>query len=416
MIVKIYLYIKELFLSFKRLSKYYWLYASEFFKRHSIILQAIAALVVIISVFPNAYRYISQNSVKSHNPENTISIYNELNKKDAWDSSIVTETFNVTQQTSIWVDERDFQEFTERLADFEFSKKNTQIELWYKEKQISADLYLMLKSYLSILEREIFFVKLDINEAKDITYVSKSNSSWIVSPLYQISKPSCKEKNFHELEENCKQILPLLRIKDYQWYLSQSDLYVYLSNIYTTLWWSSYRYWWDIWGWWNLWIDIATSKWTPVYSMADGIVIRSEYALGWWNVISIEHQIHGKKVVSNYSNLSKIDVSLNSEVKAGMQIWEVGESGNLFWTHLHFQIDLDTPFHPYYYSYDSCPYSFTKILELGVCFNELRKNTIDPILFLETNWYILYQAWWDTLIDNKILKETPEILKKLFNE
>jgi len=51
---------------------------------------------------------------------------------------------------------------------------------------------------------------------------------------------------------------------------------------------------------------------------------------------------------------------------------------------LHFQIDLDTPFHPYYYDYNKCPYSYYELSENGRCQSELLKNTIDPLLFLET--------------------------------
>jgi hypothetical protein len=50
---------------------------------------------------------------------------------------------------------------------------------------------------------------------------------------------------------------------------------------------------------------------------------------------------------------------------------------------------LDTPFHPYYYDYSKCPYSYYKISEEGMCFNELENNTIDPLKFLETNGSIL---------------------------
>jgi hypothetical protein len=56
---------------------------------------------------------------------------------------------------------------------------------------------------------------------------------------------------------------------------------------------------------------------------------------------------------------------------------------------LHLQIDLDTAFHPYFYSKETCPYSYSKISESSVCFDDLKTNTIDPLLFFETNGKIL---------------------------
>jgi hypothetical protein len=70
-------------------------------------------------------------------------------------------------------------------------------------------------------------------------------------------------------------------------------------------------------------------------------------------------------------------------------LWEVWSTWNSTWNHLHFQIDLDTPFHPYYYDKKACSYSSNQITEEWICFSELKNNTIDPILFLETRWDIL---------------------------
>jgi len=48
------------------------------------------------------------------------------------------------------------------------------------------------------------------------------------------------------------------------------------------------------------------------------------------------------------------------------------------------QIDLETRSSPAYYNYNTCPYSYYKITEEGVCFDELQRITVDPLLFLET--------------------------------
>lgn len=61
---------------------------------------------------------------------------------------------------------------------------------------------------------------------------------------------------------------------------------------------------------------------------------------------------------------------------------EIGDTGNAFGPHLHFQIDTNQngvyPFHFY-----NCPGSLTQIVNDGLCRNQLLANTLDPIVFLE---------------------------------
>ncbi len=214
-------------------------------------------------------------------------------------------------------------------------------------------------------------------------------SEKIVYPLKEVSKLSCRYQDFKDLSPNCKQKLPILKSKDYSKYIKQNWGYNDYTRFYTTLWWASYKYGWDVWFWGHEWTDFATAKWTPVYSIADGTVIVAKNALGWWNVVTIEHYIKGKKVYSNYAHMSKILVKKGQKVKAWTKIWEVGTTWNSTGNHLHLQIDLETPFHPYYYDRKTCPYSYRDITEKGVCFNELSVNTIDPLVFLETSGAIL---------------------------
>lgn len=214
-------------------------------------------------------------------------------------------------------------------------------------------------------------------------------SSKIVYPIQEMSKLECRFQKFSELTDNCKRQLPILKTKDYTKYIKQDGWYNDYTRIYTVLWGSSYKYWWDVWNGWHGGTDIATAEGTPVYAMAAWKVINAKYMPGWGNNVSIEHVIDGKKIVSNYSHLSKINTIYGSTVKAWAKIWEVGNTGNSFGNHLHFQIDLDTPFHPYYYDYAACPYSYSQISESDICFDELANNTLDPLAFLESNGAIL---------------------------
>ena len=214
-------------------------------------------------------------------------------------------------------------------------------------------------------------------------------SEKIVYPIQEMSKLDCRFQKFSELTADCKRQLPILKTSDYSKYVTQGWGYNDFTRIYTVLWGSSYKYWWDVWNGGHLGTDIASAEGTPVYAIADGKILHAKFMPGWGNNVSIEHEIDGKMVVSNYSHLHVINATTGATVKAGTKIWEVGNTGNSFWNHLHFQIDLDTPFHPYYYDYAKCPYSFSQISESDLCFHELAKNTIDPLAFLESKWAIL---------------------------
>ena len=222
-----------------------------------------------------------------------------------------------------------------------------------------------------------------------LNWNANASSNKIVYPLKEISKLECRFQNFHDLKSNCKQDLPILKTRDYKKYATKNGWYNDFTRLYTVLWGSSYKYGWDVGNWGHIWTDIATAKWTPIYSIADWKVIHSKTDVALWKMVSVEHYINGKKIVSNYAHMSKIIAKKWDRVKAGEKIGEVGSTGNSTWNHLHFQIDLDTPFHPYYYNYKACPYSYYKISESDICFKELEKNTIDPLLFLETNGSVL---------------------------
>lgn len=219
----------------------------------------------------------------------------------------------------------------------------------------------------------------------------------MIYPLKEISKLDCRYQDFDDLSTSCKQKLPILKTKDYTKYIKLDWWYNNYTRIYTVLWGWSYKYWWDVWNWWHIWTDIATSKWTPVYSIYDWKVTIAKTLVWLWKSVSIEHTINWKTVVSNYSHLSEINVSKWQKVKVWRKIWEVWSTWNSTWNHLHFQIDLDTAFHPYYYDYKTCPYSYSKIANDWVCFDDLKKNTIDPLLFLETSWAVLNNIKVETI-------------------
>lgn len=230
-----------------------------------------------------------------------------------------------------------------------------------------------------------------------------SQEDEIVYPIQEISKLECRFQDFDTLSSSCKTTLPILNTKDYNKYATQNGWYNDFTRIYTVLWGSSYKYGWDVGSGWHQGTDIATAKWTPVYSIANGKVIEAGSDVAWGKYVSIEHTIRGQKVISNYAHLSKIQVNKGQSVDVSDKIWEVWSTWNSTGNHLHFQIDLPSTFHPYYYDWNSCPYSYYEITEKGVCFDELTKNTFDPLAFLETN---------GAIIEDVEIKSTPSLITK----
>jgi len=211
----------------------------------------------------------------------------------------------------------------------------------------------------------------------------------LIYPLKEISKLDCRFQEFDTLSSNCKQTLPVLNTKDYNKYATKNGWYNDYTRLYTVLWGASYKYGWDVWSWGHQWTDFATAKGTPVYTIADGTVIEAASDVAWGKYVSIEHTIRWKTVVSNYAHLAEILVKKWEKLSVWEEIWKVWSTGNSTGNHLHFQIDLPSTFHPYYYDYSECPYSYYNITETGVCFDVLAKHTFDPLAFLESNGGII---------------------------
>ena len=236
-------------------------------------------------------------------------------------------------------------------------------------------------STLTLSALSIGFIPINLETAN-----AESN---IVFPLKTVAKLECRFNDFDTLWNDCLEDLPILKTSDYKKYATENDGYNKFTRRYTVLWWASYKYWWDVWYGWHMWVDIVTAKWTPVYATADWEVINAKTGSAEWNFVSIKHNINWKTIVSNYLHLSEYLVSKGQTVRAWDLIWRVWSTWNSTWNHLHFQIDTLTTFSPTYYRKEFCPHSYYEITETGACFDELERITIDPLLFLETNWAIL---------------------------
>lgn len=234
----------------------------------------------------------------------------------------------------------------------------------------------------------------------------------LVYPIQEMSKVECRFQKFSTLSAECKMQLPILKTSDYTKYKNDYSLY---RRVYTILWGSSYNYGWDVWNGWHQWVDIASAEWTPVYSIYEWKVVQAGSLAGRWNTVKIEHTINGRKVYSNYSHMSKIDVSVGQSVQAKTKVWEVWNTGNSTGNHLHFQIDLAVSGKWPWYRSSCSEKNYDTIVNTNVCFWQLNTNTIDPLVFLETNGAVVQATTIDKpttqVISQQWMLSREEILK-----
>lgn len=86
--------------------------------------------------------------------------------------------------------------------------------------------------------------------------------------------------------------------------------------------------------------DFAAPDGTPIYAVADGVVVRAGYTDAGGGVIVIEHTVQGERVASMYVHMWShgIHVAEGDTVTAGQHIGDVGSSGHSTGPHLHLQI------------------------------------------------------------------------------
>ncbi|GAA3913626.1 M23 family metallopeptidase [Microbacterium invictum] len=87
--------------------------------------------------------------------------------------------------------------------------------------------------------------------------------------------------------------------------------------------------------------DYMAGRGTPIYSIADGVVVASsESGPGWGVYVKIAHNIGGKSVTSLYAHMSygTRRVTVGQTVSAGQLIGQVGDSGRAYGTHLHLEV------------------------------------------------------------------------------
>lgn len=80
---------------------------------------------------------------------------------------------------------------------------------------------------------------------------------------------------------------------------------------------------------------------TPIYAIADGVVVTSsESGAGWGVYVKIAHNIGGQSVTSLYAHMAygSRAVSAGQTVTAGQYLGQVSDTGLAYGTHLHLEI------------------------------------------------------------------------------
>jgi murein DD-endopeptidase MepM/ murein hydrolase activator NlpD len=94
----------------------------------------------------------------------------------------------------------------------------------------------------------------------------------------------------------------------------------------------------------HLGVDFTPGEGTPIYAIADGIVAEAEDAeYGYGNHVIIDHVINGQNIQSLYAHMGHGTTTLvaGTVVKVGDFIGLVGNTGQSYGAHLHFEIRVD---------------------------------------------------------------------------
>lgn len=211
------------------------------------------------------------------------------------------------------------------------------------------------------------------------------NNTSFSYPLQQVSTVECRTLYRNDMPNSCKINLPVIYWANYSKY-KNNELY---RSIYTTLRAAPYSDSWNQKIWAHAWLDIATARGTPLFSIWDWEVYSAWWNSAYWNLVRIKYVYNWEVVYWVYAHMDSIEVKKWDKVSKWQHIWTVWNSwntfGKLWWYHLHFEIDKDNHWRPAY-SYTNCPDLdkwHYKIIQNWLCRNELFSYQYDPIRLLE---------------------------------
>jgi len=215
------------------------------------------------------------------------------------------------------------------------------------------------------------------------TTLPNNSSFWY--PLKQVSTLECRTWYRNDLPDSCKINLPIIHWANYSAY-QDTKLY---RDIYTTLRAAPYSDSWNQKIWAHGWVDIATARGTPLYSIWDWEVFSAWRNSAYGNLVRIKYVYKWEIVYAVYAHMDTINVKAWDKVSRWQKIWTVGNTWNTFgalwWYHVHFELAKDNFGRPAY-AYTNCP-DLSKwhyrIIQNGLCRNELKTYQYDPIKIFE---------------------------------
>lgn len=84
-------------------------------------------------------------------------------------------------------------------------------------------------------------------------------------------------------------------------------------------------------------VDFAGPVGTPLYATADGIVTHAGWSSGYGRLVKIQHEFG---IESRYAHQSKIRVKVGQRVSRGQRIGDMGASGRVTGSHLHYEVRI----------------------------------------------------------------------------
>jgi peptidoglycan hydrolase CwlO-like protein len=76
----------------------------------------------------------------------------------------------------------------------------------------------------------------------------------------------------------------------------------------------------------------------PIVAVQDGTVVRAYYSSSYGNTVMIAHQVNGKPVTTLYAHMENLEVSTGQSVSKGQRLGLMGNTGQSFGAHLHFEV------------------------------------------------------------------------------
>lgn len=223
------------------------------------------------------------------------------------------------------------------------------------------------------------------------------NNTTFDYPLKKVSTLECRTLYRDDMPENCKIDLPIIHGANYDKYQNSA----WYTDIYTTLRWASYSENRnpDVWA--HAGVDIATARGTPLYSIWNWKVYFAWWNSAYGNVVKIKYLYKWEYIYVIYAHMDTIEIEQWQTISKWQRVWTVWNSGNTFgvlwWYHVHFQIAKDAWWRPKY-SYLNCPDLSKwhyKIIQEGLCREQLLANEYDPIKLIEWNYSV------PVLVENK---------------